>query len=203
MNGNHCILIHWKKYFWPWNGQKYLWPSHGQKYLWTSHGQKYLWTSHGQKYLWPYFIYIFFITCLFWIIGSGTICWMNNFYCFFNWIDIYSCTSWFCFPFLKKYSKLWTIFQYFQNTKRGFGGFKKRILHVIIGNCVNIETKKKREGDDASKFCHRAQWTKLYILFLNPPNPRFVFWKYWKMIFNFEYFLKEMKTKSGTTININ
>ena len=46
--------------------------------------------------------------------------------------------------------------QYFQNIKRGFGGFLKRIVHVIIGNCVNIGTKKKEEGDDASKFCHRA-----------------------------------------------
>ena len=171
MNGNHCILIHWKKYFWPWNGQKYLWPSHGQKYLWTSHGQKYLWTSHGQKYLWPYFIYIFFITCLFWIIGSGTICWMNNFYCFFNWIDIYSCTSWFCFPFLKKYSKLWTIFQYFQNTKRGFGGFKKRILHVIIGNCVNIETKKKKKKTWCIQILSSCTMNQtLYSLFESPKS---------------------------------
>ena len=57
--------------------------------------------------------------------------------------------------------------QYFQNTKRGFRGFKKRILHVIIGNCVNIETKKKEKEMMHPNFVIVHNEPKLKISFGN------------------------------------
>ena len=117
-------------------------------------------------------------------------------------IDIHSCT-WFCFHFLQKVLKVKDHFSIFSKHKTWIWGIQKE--NIKFGSLCAMT---KFGCIISFSFFFVSMFTQFpmmtwRILFLNPPNPRFVFWKYWKMVHNFEYFYKEMKIKSGTTININ